>query len=254
MGRLNDKVALITGGSSGIGLAMATLFKQEGARVVVTGRDEKRLAQTEAALGEGTLAVKSDAGKLADVSQLINLIKDRFGRIDVLVINASALRLGPFEAVDEATYDAVMNENLKGPFFTIQSALPLLRPGASVIFITALSSRLGFPGSNLYAPAKAAQGCLARSLSADLVDRGIRVNAVCPGMVVTPLLTKAMGIPPEASEAAARQVVPMRRQAEPAEIAKVALFLASDDSTYVLGEEIVVDGGWSQVLPKPQAR
>jgi len=254
MGRLNDKVALITGGTDGMGLAMATLFKQEGAQVVVTGRDEKKVAQTEKALGPGALAVKSDAGKLADITQLINVIKNRFGRLDVLVINAGILRLKSFEAVDEASYDEVMGVNLKGAFFAIQGALPLLRPGASVILITSVANGMGFPEHSVYAATKAALASLARSISADCVGRGIRVNSIRAGGVATGILAKA-GLSPEALkhvDGFAQKMIPLRRMAQPAEIARIALFLASDDSTFVIGEEIVADGGQTQLFSKPE--
>lgn len=251
MAKLSDKVALITGGTSGIGLATATLFKQEGARVIVTGRDQNALARTQKELGEGAMVVRSDAGNLTDIAQLMSLVQDRFGGLDVLVLNAGLAPARPIEAVDEAFFDEIMGVDFKGPYFTIQKALPLLRPGASVILITTLLTRMGFPQGSVYAAAKAALGSLARSLSAELVGRGIRVNAVSPGVVNTPVFGK-MGVPPEMLDglmAQMQKTIPLHRMGEAAEIAKAVLFLASDDSTFVLGEEIMVDGGMSQVQP-----
>jgi len=249
MGKLAAKVALVTGGTSGIGLATATLFKQEGARVIVTGRDQKGLAQTQEELGDGALVVKSDAGSLTDIAQLMDLIKDRFGALDVLVLNAGLAPARPIEAVDEAFFDEVMRVDVKGPLFTIQKALPLFRSGASVILITSILNRIGMPHGSVYGAAKAALGSLARSLSAELVGRGIRINAVSPGPVSTPVFGK-MGVPPQMLDgllAQMREKIPMHRIGEPAEIAKAVLFLASADSTYMLGEEIAVDGGMGQV-------
>jgi NAD(P)-dependent dehydrogenase (short-subunit alcohol dehydrogenase family) len=249
MGKLAGKVALITGGTSGIGLATATLFKQEGARIIVTGRDEKALAQAERTLGEGTVAIRSDAGKLADVAQLIDAVKDRFGSLDVLVLNAGLAPARPFEAIDEAFFDQIIGVDFKGPFFTIQKALPLLKPGASVVLITTIVAKIGFPQGTIYGAAKAALGSLARSLSAELVGRGIRFNSVSPGPVDTPVFAK-MGVPPEILDGILEQMkttIPMRRFGEASELAKAILFLASSDSSFILGEEITVDGGFTNL-------
>jgi NAD(P)-dependent dehydrogenase (short-subunit alcohol dehydrogenase family) len=251
MGKLAGKVALITGGTSGIGLATATLFKQEGARIIVTGRDEKALAQTERTLGEGTMAIRSDAGKLADVAQLIAAVKDRFGSLDVLVLNAGLAPFQPFDTIDEAFFDHVIGVDFKGPFFTIQKALPLLQPGASVVLITTIVAKIGFPQGTIYGAAKAALGSLARSLSAELVGRGIRFNSISPGPVDTPIFART-GVPPQMLEGILEQMkttIPMRRLGEASELAKAILFLASSDSSFILGEEIAVDGGMNNVAP-----
>jgi NAD(P)-dependent dehydrogenase (short-subunit alcohol dehydrogenase family) len=251
MGKLAGKVALITGGTSGIGLATATLFKQEGARIIVTGRDEKALAQAELTLGEGTVAIRSDAGKLADVAQLIDAVKDRFGGLDVLVLNAGLAPFRPFDTIDEAFFDHVVGVDFKGPFFTIQKALPLLKPGASVVLITTIVAKIGFPQGTIYGAAKAALGSLARSLSAEFVGRGIRFNSISPGPVHTPIFAR-MGVPPEMLEGILEQMkttIPMRRLGEASELAKAILFLASSDSSFILGEEIAVDGGVTNVKP-----
>jgi len=251
MGKLDGKVALITGGTSGIGLATATLFKQEGARIIVTGRDEKALAQAEQALGEGTVAIRSDAGKLADVAQLIDAVKNRFGSLDVLVLNAGLAPFRPFEAIDEAFFDEIIGVDFKGPFFTIQKALPLLKPGASIVLITSVVAKIGFPQGSLYGAAKAALGSLVRSLSAEFVGRGIRFNSISPGPIHTPIFAR-MGMPPEVLEGILEQMkttIPMRRLGEASELAKAILFLASSDSSFILGEEINVDGGMINVKP-----
>jgi len=251
MGKLAGKVALITGGTSGIGLATAMLFKQEGARILVTGRDEKTLAQAEQSLGEGTVAIKSDAGNLADVARLIDTVKDRFGSLDVLVLNAGLANARPFEAIDEAFFDKMIGVDFKGPFFTIQKALPLFSPGASVVLVTTIVANIGYAQMSTYSAAKAALGSLARSLSAELVGRGIRFNSISPGSIDTPIFAK-MGVPPEMLQRIIEQVkttIPMRRLGEASEIAKAILFLASADSSFILGEEIAVDGGMTNVHP-----
>jgi len=249
MGKLAGKVALITGGTSGIGLATATLFKQEGARVIVTGRDEKALARAEQALGEGTLAIKSDAGNLGDVGRLIDTVKARCGDLDVLVLNAGLAPARPFEAIDEAFFDQIIGVDFKGPFFTIQKALPLLKPGSSVVLITTVVAKVGFPQGSIYGAAKAALSSLARSLSAELVGRGIRFNSISPGPIDTPVFAK-MGVPPEILDGMLAQIkatIPMLRFGEASEVAKAILFLASPDSSFILGEEITVDGGMTHV-------
>jgi NAD(P)-dependent dehydrogenase (short-subunit alcohol dehydrogenase family) len=251
MEKLTDKVALITGGTSGIGLATAMLFKQEGAHVIVTGRDEKLLGRAEQTLGKGTVAIKSDAGNLADIARLIDAVKDRFGGLDVLVLNAGLAPAPPFEAIDEALFDHIIGVDFKGPFFTIQKALPLFRPGASVIFITTIMAKIGYTHGSIYGAAKAAVGSLARSLSAEFVSRGIRFNSISPGPIDTPLFTK-LGLPPNAFEKLMAQLkafIPMSRLGESSEIAKAILFLASSDSSFILGEEIAVDGGMANVMP-----
>jgi len=251
MGRLTGKVALITGGTSGIGLATARLFKAEGAQVVVTGRDEQALASTRKALGGEALAVRSDAGRLADIAELVETVKDRFGRLDVLVLNAGLAPARPIEAIDEEFFDHIMDVDFKGPFFTIQKALPLFRPQASIVLITTIVAQIGMQQGSLYGAAKAALGSLARSLSAELVGRGIRVNAISPGPVDTPVFAK-MGVPPEMMDGLMDQMkigIPMHRLGEADEIARAVLFLASSDSSFVLGEQIAVDGGMTNVQP-----
>lgn len=243
MGRLEGKVAVITGGNSGIGLATAREFRREGARVVITGRDARTLAEAARELGGEVLALRSDSASLADIDALFAAVKERFGRVDVLFVNAGVARFAPLEETDEGLFDQTMNINFKGAYFTVQKALPLLGDGASVILNASVVAHVGFPNSSVYSASKAALLSLARTLSADLVGRGIRVNAVSPGPVETPIFGR-MGIAEEATEGL-REQVPLKRLGRPEEIAKAVLFLATPDSSFLVGTEIVVDGGVS---------
>jgi NAD(P)-dependent dehydrogenase (short-subunit alcohol dehydrogenase family) len=247
--RLSGKTALITGGTSGIGLTTARLFKQEGARLAVTGRREAGLRATQADLGKDCLVLASDAGSLKDIDNLLAQVKDRYGRLDILFLNAAVGTAGPMELLTEDGFDAMVAANLKGPFFTIQKALPLLGNGASIILNTSIAGRTGSPMTSVYGATKAALTSLAQSLGLALIGRGIRVNAVCPGPTDTEGF-RNLPVPPDVLKAVHRDIEnrsPMKRMATPEEVARVVLFLASDDSSYVVGEEIVVDGGISRV-------
>jgi NAD(P)-dependent dehydrogenase (short-subunit alcohol dehydrogenase family) len=249
MDKLKGKVAVITGGNSGIGLATAKEFVEEGARVVISGRDQKTLDEAVNALGDGVLAVRADVAKLADIDELFAAVATNFGRIDVLFVNAGIGKFAPLEAVTEELYDAIIDVNLKGAFFTLQKALPLLADGASIVLNTSINAHIGMPNSSVYAASKAALLSLARTLSAELVGRNIRVNAISPGPVTTPIFGR-LGLPAEVLEQTRQSIVsqvPMKRFGRPEEIAKTALFLASSDSSFLLGSEIVVDGGMSQL-------
>jgi NAD(P)-dependent dehydrogenase (short-subunit alcohol dehydrogenase family) len=249
MGKLEGKVAVVTGGNSGIGRATAKEFKEQGARVVITGRDQQTLDEAAREIGGNVLAVRADTSSLAEIDKLFAAVKEKFGRVDVLFINAGIAKFTPLEAVTEELFDAIMDINFKGAYFTIQKALPLLNDNASIILNTSISAHIGMPNSSVYAASKAALITLARTLSAELVGRGIRVNAVSPGPVVTPIFGR-LGLPPEALEETAnniREQVPMKRFGRPEEIAKTALFLASSDSSFLLGTEIVADGGRSTI-------
>ena len=249
MNRLQGKIALITGGTNGIGLASALLFQAEGARVVVTGRDADGLAAAGAALGPAALVLQSEAGDLAQVDALLARVASEHGRIDVLFLNAGLSRPAPFEQVSEEQFDQIVNLNFKSTFFTIQKALPLLRPGASVIVTTSVTNHSGTPNFSVYGATKAALRSLVQSLGLALIERGIRVNAVCPGPIDTSAFQR-LKLPAgkvAAIHAEIRARSPIRRFGTPDEVAKVALFLASDDAAYVVGEEIVVDGGISHV-------
>ena len=249
MNKLKGKVAVITGGNSGIGLATAKEFAGQGARLVVSGRDQKTLDEAAKELGPDVLVVRADVAKLADIDKLFAAVKAKFGRIDVLFVNAGIGKFAPLEAVTEELYDAVIDINLKGAYFTIQKALPLLADGASVVLNASINAHIGMANSSVYAASKAALLSLARTLSAELVGRNIRVNAISPGPVTTPIFGR-MGLGAEALEQIRQSIasqVPMKRFGRPEEIAKAALFLASSDSSFLLGSEIVADGGMSQL-------
>lgn len=246
-GKLAGKVALVTGASSGIGLASARLFQQHGARLAITGRDPDSLAQAGAALGGEALVLRSDAASLADIADAMAQVKARYGRLDVLFINAGVAAPAPIEHVTEASFDAQMAVNLKAVFFTIQQALPLFDGAASIIVTTSITNQLGSPNFSVYGAAKAAVRSLVKSLGLELIARGIRVNAISPGPIATPMFDR-LGLP-DAVAAAKKQAIadksPSRRFGTADEVAKAALFLACDDSSYMVGEEIVVDGGMS---------
>jgi NAD(P)-dependent dehydrogenase (short-subunit alcohol dehydrogenase family) len=249
MDRLKGKIAVITGGNSGIGLATAREFVEQGAKVVVSGRDQKTLDEAVRELGPEVLAVRADVAQLADIDKLFTAVKAKFGRIDVLFVNAGIGKFAPFDAVTEEFYDAILDVNLKGAYFTIQKSLPLLADGASIVLNTSINAHIGMANSSVYAASKAALLSLARTLSAELVGRNIRVNAISPGPVTTPIFGR-LGLPPEALDQLRQDVtsqVPMKRFGRPEEIAKTALFLASSDSSFLLGSEIVADGGMSQL-------
>lgn len=249
MGKLKGKIAVITGGNSGIGLATAKEFVDQGAQVVISGRDQKTLDEAASELGANVLAVRADVAKLAEIDKLFAAVKAKFGRIDVLFVNAGIGKFSPFDTVTEEFYDAILDVNLKGAYFTIQKALPLLANGASIVLNTSINAHIGMPNSSVYAASKAALLSLARTLSAELVGRNIRVNAISPGPVTTPIFGR-LGLPPEVLEQTRQSIaaqVPMKRFGRPEEIAKTALFLASSDSSFLLGTEIVADGGMSQL-------
>jgi len=249
VGKLEGRVAVITGGNSGIGLATAKEFKEQGARVVITGRDQQTLDEAKQVIGGDVLAIRSDTSSLTEIDKLFAAVKEKFGKIDVLFVNAGIGTFGPIEAVTEESFDSIMDINFKGAYFTIQKALPLLNDNASIVLNASIVANIGMPNSSVYAASKAALITLARTLSAELVGRGIRVNVVSPGPVSTPILGR-MGMPPEVLEETAKSLqaqVPMKRFGRPEEIAKTVLFLASEDSSFLLGTEIVADGGMSQL-------
>ncbi|MEK6289833.1 MAG: glucose 1-dehydrogenase [Paraburkholderia tropica] len=247
--RLKNKTALITGGTSGIGLATAKLFVREGARVAVTGRDSSRFEALRRELGDEALIVAADVRSPADMRAASRHIGETFGGLDILFANAGIAYATPLAATDEARYDEIMDVNLKGTFFTMQAVSPILHEGASVILTTSFIIHVGRPGLSLLSASKAAVRSLARTWSRELLDRKIRVNAISPGGIDTPLHGRVGGTP-EKVQAIKDQIasrVPLGRIGEPDEIAAAALFLASDESQYILGAELVVDGGISQI-------
>ncbi|MFC5475249.1 SDR family oxidoreductase [Paraherbaspirillum soli] len=251
MDKLKGKTVLITGGSSGIGLATAKLFRDRGAHLAITGRDPDSLARALGELGTETLAIRSNAGSLADIESMLEQVKKHFTQLDVLFVNAGDAKPSPIDSVSEAQFDEIIGVHVKGAYFTIQQALPLLSVGrsASIIVTTSITNRTGTPHFSVYGAAKAALRSLVQSLSLELIPRGIRVNAICPGPIDTPGFNR-LGLPKETIQAIQQEIAgrsPIKRFGTADEVAKVALFLASDDSAYVVGEEIVVDGGISLV-------
>jgi NAD(P)-dependent dehydrogenase (short-subunit alcohol dehydrogenase family) len=246
MGKLSGKIAVVTGGSDGIGLATAKLFVAEGARVYVTGRRQGRLDEAVKEIGGSTVGVQGDVASLSDLDRLYARIQQDHGRLDVLFANAGISGVATMGEIDEAHFDHLFGANVKGMLFTVQKALPLMKKGATVILNGSGSGSKGFPDQTVYNATKAAVRSFARSWTTDLKTRGIRVNVVSPGLTDTPAMRTFVGGHPagaEATIAAFSQLVPMGRFAESEEIAKAALFLASEDSSYVAGVELFVDGG-----------
>jgi len=245
--KLKNKVAVITGGSSGIGLEMAKEFIAEGASVVICGRNRDALEAAQQKLGKDVHVVQADISKFTDLDKLYTSTVKQFGKIDVLVANASGdIRFLLMDQIDEPLFDSMNNNIFKGTFFTIQKALPHLNDNASIITFSATGQSMGFPGSTVAAANKAAVRSLVRGVSADLLpSRGIRANCISPGPIDTPLFDK-LGIPEEiiaGMKENFKQQIPLKRFGTANEVAKVALFLASSDSSFIVGEEIKVGGG-----------
>jgi NAD(P)-dependent dehydrogenase (short-subunit alcohol dehydrogenase family) len=241
--KLEGKIAVVTGGTEGIGLATAKLFVKEGAYVFITGRRQKELDAAVRAIGPNVSGVQGDIGKLADLDRLYETVATVKGRIDIVFANAGVGEIVPFGAVAEEHFDKLFNINVKGTLFTVQKALPLLKDGGSIILNGSVASVKGTAGFGVYGASKAAIRSFVRTWTTDLKDRRIRSNVVSPGPINTPLLSR------QSAEAIARIVstIPMGRMGEPEEVAKVALFLASDDSSFVTGIELFVDGGRAQI-------
>lgn len=249
MGKLNGKVAIVTGATSGMGLETAKLYLQEGAKVVLTGRNQAKLDALKGELSGDFLLIKADAASIADSKQLIEKTVATFGKIDVLFLNAGIFKMETLGNLSETIYDELFNVNLKGPVFTINEATDQLNDGASVIVNTSVTNIKGFPGMMAYAASKAALRQAVRSFASELGGRGIRVNALSPGPINTPIYGKT-NMPQEEINAMASSfpsMVPLGRFGESQEIATVALFLAADDSSYITGIELPVDGGFAQV-------
>ena len=243
MSKLNNKVAVITGGNSGIGYAAAVELAAQGASVVITGRNEEATASAAAELG--VVGITSDQANLESIDLLVAEVKERFGKVDIIFLNAGTANFAPFDQASEEHFDSIINVNLKGVFFTLQRFLPLLNDGASVIFNTSINANIGMPNSSVYSASKGALLSLNRVLSTELAPRKIRVNAISPGPVQTPVYEK-LGLTEEElagfGEVLSKKIL-LQRFGQPHEIAKVVTFLASSDSAFITGTEIVVDGG-----------
>jgi len=249
MSRLEGKVALVTGGNSGIGLATAKRLQEEGAKIVISGRTKKTLDEAVKTIGNGVLAIQADVSHLDDLDKLYGEVSKKLGKIDVLFVNAGVAKFAPLADTSEGTYDEQFGTNVKGAYFTIQKALPLLNDGASIILNTSVAGSKGNIATSAYSATKAALRSLARTAAAELVGRGIRVNAVAPGPIVTPIFEKT-GLPKEAIDEWSKEIlerVPMKRFGQPEEVAATVAFLASEDASYITGVEINVDGGAGQI-------
>lgn len=246
MGRYDGRRVVVIGGTSGMGLATARHLLDEGARVLVTGRSEAGLAAARTALGEAAV-VGSDAGSMADIQALPARVQEHLGGIDLLFINAGINIAGPFDALTEAAYDQGFAVNTKGPYFIVQTLAPLIAAGGAIVLTTSIANVKGMPGASAYAATKAALRSLVRSFARELLARNIRVNAVSPGPIDTPILAKSLGaVAAEEARTLFRNTNPMRRLGAPDEIARAVAFLAFE-ATYTTGAELPVDGGASQL-------
>jgi NAD(P)-dependent dehydrogenase (short-subunit alcohol dehydrogenase family) len=245
MSSLQNKRVLITGGSTGIGLETARQFRAEGARVAITGNNAVTLDAAVAALGPDVIAIRADAGRLADLPVVADTVRDRFGGLDAVFVNAGIGDFRPLEQWDEAGFDRSVAVNLKGPFFLVQALLPLLANPASIILNASTNARIGMPATTIYAATKAGLVSLARTLSGELIGRGIRVNAVSPGPVATPLHDE-LGLTGAALDDLVGQI-PLGRRGTPYEIARMVVLLASDAGAFAVGSEFVLDGGMTNL-------
>jgi NAD(P)-dependent dehydrogenase (short-subunit alcohol dehydrogenase family) len=246
--KLQNKIAVVTGGNSGIGLATAHEFKAQGAQVIIIGRNSEAIAQAARDIGGETLGLTADVSRVSELETAFGVIREKFGRVDVLFANAGIAKFLPFGEVTEEFFTEQTAINVKGAYFTAQKALPLLSEGASVIFTSSTVSHFGMPGASVYSMTKAALINLAKTLAIELAGKKIRVNVVSPGPIATPIFSK-MGMP----EAAVKELggailsqVPLGRFGEASEIAKAVAYLASSDAAFVTGTELLVDGGMAQ--------
>lgn len=245
MGQLNGKIALITGGTTGIGFATAQLFQKEGAKIAITGLNQARLDAARHTLGD-VLALKADAASPSSGKAAVEETARALGGVDILFLNAGIAKFVDLANITEEFFDETININVKGVLFTAQAALPYLKKGASIIVTTSIAGHLGTPGGLVYGASKAAARSLVRVLASELAPLGVRANAICPGPIETPIYGK-MGMPAEQIQAVAEQFaqkVPLKHFGKPEDVAQAALYLASDHSAFVTGTEIVVDGGW----------
>ncbi|HEY4350639.1 MAG TPA: SDR family oxidoreductase [Paraburkholderia sp.] len=245
MNRFEGKTVLVTGGNSGMGLVTAQAFAAEGARVIITGRDEASLATAAATLGKSALAIRNDAGSAAGARELAQRLTNEDVRLDAAFINAGIAKFAAFADVAESMWDESFDINVKGPYFQIQALTPLLNKGASIVLNASINAHIGMPSSSVYAASKAALISLAKTLSAELLPRGVRVNVISPGPVTTPLHTK-LGFDDDTREQIRNQI-PLGRFGNSSEIASTVLHLASPESGFIVGTEIVIDGGMIQL-------
>jgi NAD(P)-dependent dehydrogenase (short-subunit alcohol dehydrogenase family) len=249
MGKLEGKVALITGGNSGIGLATAQEFVSEGAHVFITGRRDRELTAAVKEIGRNVNGIRADVSNSGDLDQLFSQIKNEKGKLDIVFANAGVAKYAALGHITEELYDSIFNVNVKGVLFTVQKALPLIPEGGSIILNASIVGSKGLPANSVYSATKAAVRSFARTWTTDLKDRHIRVNVVSPGTTDTPGLSELFG----SSEVGQQRMkmisnsVPLGRLAKPKEIARAVVFLASDDSSYITGTELFVDGGFAQV-------
>lgn len=245
--RFQGKVAVVTGGNSGIGLGVAKAYAREGAQVAITGRNEKTLQAAAKEIGDETLAIQSDPGKVTDIEAAMKKIKERFGRIDAMFVNAGVAKLVPFEEVTEEIFDETVNINMKGVFFTVQKAIPLMSKRSAIVLNASINAHLGMAGTTVYGATKAAVTNLAKTLSRDLLEKGIRVNAISPGPITSALLGRD-GMSQEKVQEIKEWIqsqVPIKRFGTPEEIAAGVLYLTAPESAFVLGAELIIDGGMS---------
>ena len=249
MKRFEGKNVLVTGGNSGIGLAAALAFAKDGARVVITGRDQSTLEQAAAQIGNNVIALRNDAGRIADGIQLANLLRQQGVRLDAVFLNAGVTRLAPLEATEEEMWDFSFNTNVKGPYFLIKALVPLLNPGAAIVLNGSINAHIGMPNTSVYAASKAALISLAKTLSSELLSKGVRVNVISPGPIETPLYGR-LGLPADQLPGVAAGIlaqIPLKRFGTADEIASAVLYLASTESAFIIGTELVADGGMSQL-------
>ncbi|MBV8125236.1 MAG: SDR family oxidoreductase [Burkholderiaceae bacterium] len=249
MNSFANKTVLVTGGSSGIGLAAARAFVAEGARVLITGRDPAALEQARAQLGADVIAIQNDAGSLVAARELASAIEALRLRLDGVFLNAGIAKFAPFADITSELWDETFNINVKGPYFQIQALSPLLNEGAAIVLNGSINAHIGMPNSSVYAASKAALISLAKTLSAELLPRGVRVNVVSPGPVSTPIYGK-LGFAAAELDSVAAQIqsqIPLGRFGKPEEIAALVLHLVAPESAFIVGTEIIADGGMSQL-------